>query len=88
MSKPIVNTRFCVVRESDDSKKLRVFIALSDGGWIEHQEFDNNLQGLVGALDLATQCCAGKFYPKSVVTRDEVAGTQVLERIYRLEKKQ
>jgi hypothetical protein len=84
----IVNTKFCVVKEAEGKAKLRVFIALSDGGWIEHQEFDNNLQGLVAALDLATQCCAGKFYPKKVVTREEVTGVGLLtERVYRLGKK-
>lgn len=87
--KAIVNTKFCVVKESDDMKYLRVFIALSKGGWIEHQEFENNLQGLVSALDLATQCCAGKFYPKQVVSDDEIGKKLTApDRVYRLERKQ
>ena len=87
MNKTIVNTKFCVVRESNDGKFLQVFIALSKGGWIEHQEFENNLQGLVAALDLATQCCAGKFYPKAVVTGG-IDPNQIPDRVYRLERKQ
>ncbi len=73
MSKVIVNTKFVIVKESDTGTHLRVFIALSKGGWIEHNEFDNNLQGLVAALDLATQCCAGKFYPKCLVSEESKA---------------
>lgn len=88
MNKTIVNTKFCIVRESNDQKFLQVFIALSKGGWIEHQEFENNLQGLVSALDLATQCCAGKFYPKQVVSEDNMERKTITERVYRLERKQ
>ena len=72
----ILNTKFCVIKDSDDLSQLRVFIAMSNGGWIEHNSFENNLQGLVAALDLATQVCAGKFYPKGIVSDSEL-GTKV-----------
>lgn len=49
----------------------RVFIAISQGGVLEHEPFPGDLRGLVAALDLARECCAGKFFPKCVVKENE-----------------
>lgn len=63
----ILNTQFVKILQLTTGK-YRVLIAMSDGGWIEHNEFDGDARGLVAAMSLATDCCAGKFYPKRVAT--------------------
>lgn len=44
-----------------------VMIRLEKGGWIRHQPFPPDLRGRVGAMQLATDVLAGKFWPQSVV---------------------
>lgn len=61
----ILNTKFVKIEETETH--YRVFIALSKGGWIEHNPFEKNIMGLTNAMQLATECCAGKFYPMQVM---------------------
>ena len=62
MNKLILNTEFCKIEETD--KELNVFIAMKDGGWLEHTPYPNDMKGLVAALDLAINCVSGKFFPR------------------------
>lgn len=62
----IVNTKYVKIEETNTEYK--VYIALSKGGWIEHNPFQKDTMGLASAMQLATECCAGKFYPKQIVT--------------------
>lgn len=41
-------------------------IVCRDGSIVEHEPFKNDLEGLVSALSLCAEICAGKFYLKSV----------------------
>lgn len=62
----ILNTPLVQIFEENDEYK--VLIKMSGGGILEHEPFPKNLQGLIGALQMATECLAGKFYPKRVLT--------------------
>ena len=59
-----------LVKINDTGDEYQVLIAMSQGGVIEHEPFPHNLQGLVAALQLATEICAGKFFPRRVLTPD------------------
>lgn len=48
----------------------RIFVAMSEGGSIEMEPQSGDLQGLVSSLQLATEICAGKFFPKRVVSEN------------------
>lgn len=48
-------------------------IKMEGDNWLEHMPFPANLQGLVNAMQLATECCAGKFYPKRIYKKSDVA---------------
>jgi len=61
-SKSILNTE--IVRIIQDQDGYRPFVKMQDGGWLEMATYSNDLKGLVNALDLATNCAAGKFYPR------------------------
>lgn len=53
--------------------EYKLFIKMSQGGTIEHEPFLGNLTGLVSALQLATEICAGKFFPRRVVETESDA---------------
>lgn len=63
--KLILSTPF--VRIIQTSSEYQVFITMSEGGTIEHNPFPNSVQGLVSAMQLATEICAGKFFLKRVI---------------------
>ena len=50
-----------------DEVGYRLFIATQEGGWVEHNPFPNDLRGLVGAMMIATDVLAGKFWLKSAL---------------------
>ena len=52
----------------DPNGNYRAFIVMEKGGVIEHAPFPGNPQGLVGAMNLATECIAGKVWLKSLHT--------------------
>lgn len=45
------------------------FIKMQNGSWLEHTPYENDLKGLVAVLDLAVNCCAGKFYPRRLASK-------------------
>jgi hypothetical protein len=55
-----------LVRIEFDGTQHRVFIAMSRGGYLEHNPFPGDLRGLVSAMTLATDCLAGKFFPLGI----------------------
>jgi len=61
-TKLILDTDIVKIEQSQEG--YHTLIKMQDGGWLEHATFPNELKGLVNALDLATNACAGKFYPK------------------------
>ncbi len=64
--KVILNTE--LVKINDLGTEYQVLIALSSqAGVIEHEPFKHDLQGLVSAMQLATEICAGKFFPRRVI---------------------
>lgn len=62
----VLDTPLVQIFEEDNQYKM--LIKMSQGGILEHEPFPKNLQGLVSALQLATEILAGKFYPRRVVT--------------------
>jgi hypothetical protein len=64
-----------LVRIEFDGTQHRVFIAMSRGGYLEHNPFPGDLRGLVSAMTLATDCLAGKFFPLGI-HQDGVKKTQ------------
>jgi len=78
--KTILNTEIVKIKQSVGG--YCTFIKMQDGGWLEHATFSNDLKGLVNALDLATNCCAGKFYPKRILQEEqltEITHTKLLK---------
>lgn len=63
-TKQILNTEIVQIQQEQDG--YHTYVAMQEGGWLEMATFPNDLKGLVNALDLATNCASGKFYPKSV----------------------
>jgi hypothetical protein len=63
--KVILNTE--LVKINDLGTEYQVLITMSQGGVLEHEPFPKSLQGLVSAMQLATEICAGKFFPRGVV---------------------
>jgi len=64
----ILNTEIVKIFQTNDGYHTQV--AMQEGGWLEMATFPNDLKGLVAALDLATNCAAGKFYPRRPVDMD------------------
>lgn len=62
----IVNTP--LVRVEKSKQGWSMFITCQDGSVIEHQPFPPSLEGMVGAISLSAEICAGKFYLKSVAS--------------------
>lgn len=60
----IVNTPLVKVFKTE--KGYEMFITCKDGSVIEHEPFKNDLEGLVTALSLCAEICAGKFYLKGI----------------------
>lgn len=59
--------------------EYRVLISMSRGGMLEHEPFPGDLRGLVAAMTLATEVCAGKFFPRGVV-KEEASAPKVFDR--------
>lgn len=59
-----------IVKINDNGSEYQVLIRMSQGGVIEHEPFSHDVRGLVAALQLATEICAGKFFPKRVIPDD------------------
>lgn len=62
----IVNTPLVRVEKTKDG--FSMFLNAADGSVIEHQPFPPNLEGMVAAISLSAEICAGKFYIKKVAS--------------------
>lgn len=67
--KTILNTE--LVKIIDSGTQYEVHIKMSKGGVLEHEPFPKNLEGLVTALQLATEICAGKFFPRGILKQKQ-----------------
>lgn len=61
------------IQIEDHGDQYKVFLPLQTGGVVEHEPFPRNPQGLVAALLLAADVCAGKFYLKRIVVEKGIA---------------
>lgn len=61
----IVNTP--LVRVVQDRGGYSMYITCKDGTIVEHEPFPNNLEGMVAAISLSAEICAGKFFLSKVV---------------------
>ena len=50
-----------------ESRGTAMYITCKDGSVIEHEPFPPSLEGVVGAISLAAEICAGKFFLSIVV---------------------
>ena len=60
-TKLILDTEICRIIQKQTG--YHTYIRAKDGSWVEMVEYQNDLKGLVNALDLALNACSGKFYP-------------------------
>lgn len=72
----ILNTPFVKIIKT--SLHLEVTITCRDGSIIEHEPFPDNAEGLVNALSIATEICAGKFYLKRVVQTPDLSPSKAI----------
>ncbi len=66
--KIVLDTELVVI--NDLGNQYQVLIKMSQGGTIEHEPFPKSLEGLVTALQLATEICAGKFFLRRKMPSD------------------
>ena len=60
----IVNTPMVKVIKTDQGYEM--FITCKDGSIVEHEPFKNDLEGMVSAISLSAEICAGKFFLKGI----------------------
>lgn len=75
--KKVLDTDIVKINQSQEG--FHTFIKMQDGGWIEMAAFENDLKGLVNALDLATNAAAGKFYPRRLGSKAISIGSDRLK---------
>lgn len=68
--KEVLNTQMCKINLTESG--YQVLVKMSRGGWIEMETLPGNLEGLVTALQLSTEVCAGKFFPRKVLEENKV----------------
>lgn len=68
MTKYIVNTE--LVKVIDNGASYQMHILCKSGQIVEHEPFSRDLEGLVAAISLSAEICAGKFYLSRVLTND------------------
>lgn len=66
MRTPVVLTPIVQVYKTDTHYEMT--IVCKDGSVIEHEPFKGDLEGLVSALSLSAEICAGKFYLSKVIS--------------------
>jgi len=67
--KTILNTQFVQINLVRGQYQLLIFA--QDGSVIEHEPFPESVEGLVTALQIATEICAGKFFLRGI-RKDEL----------------
>lgn len=60
----IVNTQAVKVFQS--ARGYEMIITCKDGTLIQHEPFPGTLEGMVSAISLSAEICAGKFFLNSV----------------------
>jgi hypothetical protein len=75
--KLVLDTQLIKIYEIDN--KLMSLVKMSNGETLEMNSFNADLQGYIGALTLAQEVIAGKFWPKQVHD-DKPKFTSVKER--------
>ena len=65
----IVNTPLVQVIKTAAGYEMN--IVCKDGSIIAHEPFPNNLEGMVAAISLSAEICAGKFYLSKVISVPE-----------------
>lgn len=60
----VLNTPLVVITKTESS--FEMLITCKDGSVVEHEPFPPNLEGMVSAISLAAEICAGKFFLKKV----------------------
>lgn len=55
--------------------EYKMYIAMNQGGIVEHEPFSGDLQGLVASMQVATEILAGKFFLRAVVKEKGSAPT-------------
>ncbi len=83
-TKKILTTE--IVRIELSGEGYQTFVAMQDGGWLEMATYSPNLQGLVNALDLATNCASGKFFPKRCQKGSETIGIEHAQNLIEVKK--
>lgn len=68
----VLKTDLCKI--VNEQNQYKVFVKIEKGGWLQLQPFTNDPRGLVGALTVATEVCAGKFWPLKVVETPVIDG--------------
>lgn len=66
----IVNTD--LVRVIDTGKEYQMLITCKNGTVVEHEPFKRNLEGLVAAISLSAEICAGKFFLSGVAQINDI----------------
>jgi hypothetical protein len=73
----IVNTPLVKVFKSSNGYEMH--ITAKNGAIIEHEPFPSTLEGMVAAISLSAEICAGKFFLKSVLqTPDSFHKTKLI----------
>lgn len=67
----IVNTPLVQVFASKNGYEMH--ITCKDGSVIAHQPFPPTLEGMVAAISLSAEICAGKFYLNSIVSEKQTS---------------
>ena len=65
----IVNTP--LVKVFRTNKGIEMHIRCKDGSVIAHEPFQDSLEGMVAAISLSAEICAGKFYLNSIVSKSD-----------------
>ena len=69
MRKLILDTPLVQIHQT--AKNYEMHICCKDGSIIEHEPFPPTLEGMVSAISLSAEICAGKFYLSKVISTPE-----------------
>jgi len=73
----VVNTP--LVKVIDTGKEYQMLIYAKDTSVIEHEPFKRSLEGLVAAISLSAEICAGKFYLRGISKISMIDGVKRLD---------
>lgn len=58
--------------------RFQVYIYCKDSSIIEHEPFPLTLEGLVAAISLSAEICAGKFYLNRIIKDNSISTTTLI----------